>query len=477
MCTEFRTKLWPQPIETIGLAGEYSPSKTTFGLSIDPARTRFYDTERNSDSPCTLGIERVSVHDVMRKLKPDGYGPMDLFLWWWDDLKKIEKAKFSVIMINTISDIEEGLVEWVQKNPEHFGRSPGQYSRRGGLIWDDVKSLWNSILTDLSARCQTFVFATHMANVWSGDRPTGKRKPKGKETLMELASLFLMMERKADEKNEQSSAMPAAIVLKSRLVHTTLNPDTMEPELVPCLPPRIPACTPAEIRAYLIKPPNYMNLKNDEQLPHVRISEDDRTKRALALAKAEADAERFRFLWRSKQQEILAERRECAEANADADSMAKADYHKAETVSAFTNAQSRQFSSMHPAITAVQIQKLVQLKSVLVTGGMTQDRWRAIVQGTGVQKALEMTETQAAAFIVELEARVADLTAQTELVLRELAYWQQDLAKATLIYGRERVYDATIQVLGYPPQIVVTLAEALPVLEFLKKLPALQAAA
>src|SRR3954466_5105790 len=116
--------------------------------------------------------------------------------WWWNDIKKIKPGQFDVIMIDTISEIEDGLTEWVQKNPTYFNHSSGQYAKMSGIMWGDVKTLWKMILSDLASRCQTFVFCSHMANVWASDRPTGKRKPKGKETLMELASLYLQMERK-----------------------------------------------------------------------------------------------------------------------------------------------------------------------------------------------------------------------------------------------------------------------------------------
>jgi hypothetical protein len=128
-----------------------------------------------------------------------------------------------------------------------------------------------------------------MANVWQGDRPTGKRKPKGKETLMELASLYLLMERKADDKGRMPTK-PAATVLKSRLVHARFDPASGDLDMVPCLPPRLPEATPAAIRKYMENPPDYSKLKKDELVREDKMTSEERELIALQKAEAERDA-------------------------------------------------------------------------------------------------------------------------------------------------------------------------------------------
>src|ERR1035438_6087571 len=167
MTTQPATKIWPQPIEIIGVTGEYASGKTLFAVTIDPKNTRLYDTEKGSGSYEQLGINRVSVQDEMAKIKPNGYKPFDVFVWFWNDIKQIPKGKYSVIGIDTISEIEDGLVEWVDKNPGYFNHTAGQYMKMSGIKWGDVKTLWKSILSDLSSKCQTFVFCAHMSNVWN----------------------------------------------------------------------------------------------------------------------------------------------------------------------------------------------------------------------------------------------------------------------------------------------------------------------
>lgn len=109
--TENLPAIWPEKlsIPVIGAAGEYQGGKTLLGLTIDPAHTLCFDFEKSSAIYEGLGFKRVDVPDEMLKLRPDGYGPIDVFTWWQDILKTIQPGEFSVIMVDPISDIESGL--------------------------------------------------------------------------------------------------------------------------------------------------------------------------------------------------------------------------------------------------------------------------------------------------------------------------------------------------------------------------------
>ncbi len=296
-----------------------------------------------------------------------------------------------MIVIDTISEIEDGLTEWVQKNPTYFGHSSGQYAKMSGIMWGDVKTLWKAILSDLASRCQTFVFCSHMSNVWQGDRPTGKRKPKGKETLMELASLYLLMERKADAEGRMP-AKPAANVIKSRLVHMTFDAETMEVKLLPCLPPRIPVCTPLEIRKYMNAPPDYAALKPEEMVHEDKLSPEERELMALQKAEADRDAERMRLERVSQQREMMA----------DADkkqASAQAGQTQAETVAA---------GAAPPPLgpSPDRLQKLLGIKNAMSAAGGTAEEWGALFAPYGVQKAKELTPAQAEEVIAAAQAKL-----------------------------------------------------------------------
>jgi hypothetical protein len=283
-------------------------------------------------------------------------------------------------VIDTISEIEDGLTEWVQKNPTYFGHSSGQYAKMSGIMWGDVKTLWKAVLSDLASRCQTFVFCAHMANVWQGDRPTGKRKPKGKETLQELASLYLIMERKAD-KDGKMPAKPAATVLKTRLVHTKFDLATGELKIVPALPPRLPVATPQAIRQYMLTPPDYDNLKDEEMVKEEAMTPEQRELLALAKSEADRDAEEMRLRRVEQQREMQREADQKADQKAAAVATPQPDGPAPE-----------------------QLQKLLSLKNALAERGGTAEEWAAFVTKYGVQKARELTPAQADEVIAAAQA-------------------------------------------------------------------------
>lgn len=266
--------VWPnnKQIEVIGVTGEYSSGKTLFGLTIDPKNTLYYDYEKSGGTYDGLGVTRVDVPDELHRKHPKGFKPIDAFSWWYQHIKTIEANQYSVIMCDPISDIEEGAVEWVKGRYKEFGfQSAENFQKTGGIFWAKVKAEWKRILADIAARCQTFVFSTHLKDVWVGNKSTGKRVPKGKSTLMELASLYLFMEREAD-KNGKVPLIPAATVLKTRLADTTMSEGGVV--ITPTLPPRLPQATPDAIRKYIITPPNYDKLKTGEKVLAKTMTDD-----------------------------------------------------------------------------------------------------------------------------------------------------------------------------------------------------------
>lgn len=300
--------LWPQPIEVLGLTGEFASGKTLFGLTISPGpSTLVYDMEKSSATYQSLGFERIDMPTEMLRAYPGGYKPIDTFNWWLAHVKSIPAGKFRVIMLDPVSEVETGLVDWVRANPSKFGKTAAQYVKMSGLLWGDVKEFWKSILSDIASRCETFAFTSHMTNIWRDDKPTGKRKAKGKETLMELATLYLNMERKANGKGELP-AKPAAVILKSRLSTIKFDPGTGDTTIVPTLPPRLPVATPFSIRQYMAAPPDYSKLTPEECAPDVTLTDDERAELAYATAAANRDAEELRLNREARETERAAAR-------------------------------------------------------------------------------------------------------------------------------------------------------------------------
>jgi len=444
--------LFPQPIPIIGGCGEFASGKTLFGLTIDPKNTLVYDLEKSSESYTALGFTRIDVPLELQKRYPNGYKPLQVFEWWRDHVRSIPAGRYRAVMADPATDIESGVTEWVRNNAGYFGRTAAQYQKMSGLLWGDMKELWKALLADLASRCEVFYFTVHMGSVWEGDRPVpGKRKPKGKSTLMELASLFLHFERKSDAKGN-IAPKPAAVVLKSRLAHTRVSDDG-EISIIPALPPRLPVATPAAIRQYMNHPPDYTHLKPEEQAPEQLPTDDDRAAVRLATAEAERDAEALKLERVQRQQEAeernrqrkeVADKQRQEHENERLRALAQAALNSRPTTAvassaapaaaasppppvssaptangngksqfaAFQGSQQRASFSAH-AITEEQLKLLGELRTAYFQGPLLhaadearKDWWKAVLAKRNVDTARALTQDQAAELIAKLRAKL-----------------------------------------------------------------------
>ncbi len=378
--------LWPNGVKigVIGLTGEFASGKTIFGVSISPGpSTRVYDMEDSSGTYAALGFDRVDVSGEMVRRFPKGYKPIDLFQWWLESVRAIPAGKFKVIMLDPVSEVESGLVEYVKTHPEQFGFTASQFAKSSGLMWGAVKDYWKAILADVAARCETFVFTSHLRNVWKGGAPTGKREAKGKETLMELASLYLHMDRRADSKGNVPD-VPAANVLKNRLAQHAFVDGELK--WIDLLPPRLPRATPAAIREYIKTPPDYAKLKPAERVIEDKETEGEIEAMKLARAEAERDAEALRNDRMNRAAAIAA--------GGGSRPTATVEVVREQTAPAVSAARP---TSLAEQITDSQITQLVNLKKELEIDSET---WtNKILRKRNVTTARDLSTTQAAELI------------------------------------------------------------------------------
>lgn len=278
-------------IPVLGVSGEKGSGKSLFISSIRPNRTAMIDLEESSVSYNIPFAKRWNLYEEMLLRYKKTPKPIEVFLWFKETVENIKPGEFDVLGIDPITDVEQGMVDWVKENPAEFGRTKAQYEKASGLVWGDVKSYWKMMLGIISAKVQTFAFTAHMGAVWKGNQPTGRRAPKGKETLFELASLYLQLERKPDEKGHIPE-IPTAIVLKSRLAITSIDDDG-NVDHHPILPPRMPVANPAAIRNYIKNPPNYKKLKKEELAPPELLTDDDKLLIQQEIANAELEREQL----------------------------------------------------------------------------------------------------------------------------------------------------------------------------------------
>jgi len=314
----------PVVIAVIGATGEYRSGKTIFGLQIAPGahpaghkfagkpRTRVYDVEKSTSTYQGSGAEIVNVIEEVQKglTNPNDKttkipSALDIYLWLLGDIAKIQPGQFDCLMIDPITDFDAGLASYIRNNPGKFDLTSNQISQGGGLLWGAVKQHWKTVLATLASRCQTFYFTAHLRDEFMGAVPTGKREPKGKDTLQEIASLYLWLERKPNG-DGQVPEKPTAIVMKERLSDTVFDHESGELRIIPLMPPRIPVATPLAIREYIANPPDYAKLKDDERYVPQTLNDDDRLAMKAMIAKNEAEAAASSLAATEHQEKIVA---------------------------------------------------------------------------------------------------------------------------------------------------------------------------
>lgn len=253
-------------IPVIGFSGGYGTGKTLAGLSLSPTETTEIGVE---DSGVTYHLpiaQRHSMYSEVKAKAKDGIPtPIECFEWFQDLLPKVTTR---ILFIDPITDIQQGLVDWVEAHPEKFGKTKAQYEKASGLLWGDVKSYIKILLGRMSKQVECLIFTAHMGTVWKDGKPVaGKEKAKGLDVFRELSSLYVHLTRPVDPSSGKQPDAPVGHTClphgKSRLAHTIVQPDgTVKIEAI--LPPRMEPFTWEKLRGYVLKPPDFSKLKKTE---------------------------------------------------------------------------------------------------------------------------------------------------------------------------------------------------------------------
>jgi hypothetical protein len=196
-----------------------------------------------------------------------------------------------VIGVDPISDIEDGLVDWVGSRYKEWGfNSEEKFRNASGIFWGRVKSEWKRILLgEIATKCQTFAFTTHLRQVFKFGKPVeGKFEAKGKNTLRETATLFLTLSRKPRKKGDPPCEAPWAEVDKNRLV--VFQTVDGKKKIKGVTPPVLPVATPDAIREYINNPPDFANLKEEELKVEKELSKEEELELQREIAEANLQA-------------------------------------------------------------------------------------------------------------------------------------------------------------------------------------------
>jgi len=424
-------RLWPNTpsgapldIEVFGATGEYKSGKTLLGLSIAPGahpaghkfeeqpRTLLLDFEKSAGTYGGTGCQRIDVPAMMiAKSNGKPYTPLQVFEGFLELVQKnLQPGQFDVLMADPITDIESGLVDYVRKRHADFGLSLDQVRKAGGFLWGAVKDYWKQVLLMLSAKVQCFYFTSHLRQVWKGNTPTSKREPKGKETLMELASLYLWLERKPDSQGKVPPR-PAAIVLKERLADTVLTDGVLE--IIQLVPPRLPIATAGIIREYIANPPDYSRLRVGERVIEEKMSDEERLLIERETAEAQRDTSESQLAILAKRAELRAMQHAEEVAKPQASDQT-ATHHAAreqdaedKEIAAKLAAAEAEANEANRKVTEDGLCSDAQLeraKLLVRQAGWDAAKLKAVIAKVGVQKVGDMSAKHAGLLIQKLES-------------------------------------------------------------------------
>lgn len=306
----------PMEIEIFGATGEFSTGKTILGLSIAPGvhptghpfegqpRTLYLDLEKSGTSYAGTGCRRIDVPAELTKAYGANYTSRQAAEWFNAVPSRVKPGQYDVCMVDPINDVEAGEVDLVKANPQAYGYTKGQIDNSTPLLMAAMKAHYKKLLMGFSTVFKCLYFTTHLRDEFKGGKPTSRREPRGKETLAELASLYLWLERLPDDKGGTSAA-PSAIVLKHRLSDTRVN-EAGELEVIELMPRRIPVATVQAIRRYIANPPNIEKPAAGERVIEKPVTEIELQQTRLAVAEAEAQAANARAALLDRQKELYA---------------------------------------------------------------------------------------------------------------------------------------------------------------------------
>jgi len=284
------SKLWyGYDIPVITVAGEAGAGKTLFGLTCgDDRPVLVFDYEGSSASyEGILNIKRLDVPTLLLEHYNGDYDSEDIYHHFSETIGKIREDYYSVVLIDTVSELEDAIAAFVKKNPGKFGYSSRQFDKLTGVMWGCMKAEWKKLILMLCMKCDTVVLTAHMREDYKNTVPTGKRVPKGKDTILDLSSLYMVLDRKTKSGSKEVPIKPSGSVVKCRLVMKDGG------ELKPVLPPRLPDATPDGIRKYLKEPADLMNLNPEEQaISESTLTDDERLALTASIASSKAEIEK-----------------------------------------------------------------------------------------------------------------------------------------------------------------------------------------
>lgn len=245
-------------------AGFYGTGKTSFVTGIDaPPNILMLDFESKGESIATqLGIENyfAPIQDAMTLA---GFGAPATLVF--DRVKQVMEAipqgRFTTLILDGLSILQNGLVAKVETNPIAYGvKAENAATGRMGGAWPGVGKLLQAIANQARLKGIQVIGATAEVKAkWGASGPVlNKFEVKGQDDVHKMSVLTVLMLPGYPE----NCGAPSALILKEQLAkYEFVNG---EQKVTKRLPLKLPKATMAEVYRYLKEPAKYPNLSERE---------------------------------------------------------------------------------------------------------------------------------------------------------------------------------------------------------------------
>lgn len=412
--------LFPVRLPVVLLSGPPDAGKTLAAVLLDPGRTLYLDTEKSAEpyaEPYGVG-EWVDVA-AATAFSAGRATPEAMFSWLKTYISTVpsyspEKPDegHRVCVLDTADIIEDGIANTVAADTKKYRLPTDDVSKINQLFWSAVKGVWRAVLVDMIARFETTIIITHQKEEYRGKQPTGKMIPGGKDTLVKLASLVLMLSRPTSAKTGTPVDKPFARLVKGRISIPWRDPATGEVVPRRVVPPQVSKFTFGKLRWYMHNPPDFDALPSEEKVPEDTLSPDERLRLRAATAQAVAEAERLKAERETRHEDWRREQIAGAAARAK----------KPEPEAPKTPEDLLREAVDEDIVSQEELEALARLKEEAAAAGLSKAKWVALVRHHNIDpddlESAKSSDVQALirylAYRLDLAAMYTDLYGEPE---------------------------------------------------------------
>jgi len=243
--------------------GAWGVGKTTFVCGIDrPENVLMVDFEGKGEGVASqLGVENYFAPTIeMANVMGFEYKALHAFQRTREILQQMPAGRFTVLILDGLMTLQQGMVEEVKRNPVAYGVKPeNAASGSMGGPYPGVGVLLEMMFAAARTKgVKVIGITTEVGAVWGDRGPLlNKFEMKGQKIINKMSVLTVLLVKGAGP-----GAPPSGIVLKEQLAKTEFKDGRLV--VTKRIPPKLPEASMATVYGYLERPANFAGLRPEE---------------------------------------------------------------------------------------------------------------------------------------------------------------------------------------------------------------------